>query len=373
MSILKNREWYYLIFIMILNGLASAGLTSQDPVYRVLFAVAAVFFCLKILATTFSLKEYIFMVIILILLGVCFLRNHEKTLILSVMGILGCKGISVKKILTYNLYLKIGLTIFAVSFALIGIVENEPIALPKGGEIFNLYCFGYYSPNALFANLFLICLMIVAVYQGSVKLWGYIGMTAGLYLAYKILMCRTGLVVWLLFLLMVLGYWILRNSKLKRGYLFLFILIPLLCCVATFITAVLYGRGNRAAVWLDGLLTGRIKHIAPFLLGSQSFTILGNVPREPFDSIYMHLYYNYGVILFAIGIMAYIAAMYRLWKKSKDFPLMILGIMSVYGFMEQFPLNVTWNLFLLYIGAALFEKNERIYGRKQEKSDAAVL
>ena len=355
---LPFKELYYLCFIMILNGLASAGFTSEDWFYKVMFVIALIMFCLKMLTTNFDLREYIWMSLIAVILVICLYRNQEKTLILSMLGIFGCKDIPVKKVIKYALYSKLFLTIIAVSFSALGIITNEAIELPKGGEIFILHCYGYYSPNTLFANLFLVCVMAIAVYQRQIKLWGYMGLTLFLYIAYKVLMCRTGLVVWVFFLGMIGIYSVVKNVRLRRCYLFLIIMLPVICTILTFGITMLYENGNAIGVKLDALLTGRIAHISRFLPQIGKITVFGHIPREPFDSMYVHLYFNYGIVLFTIFIVGYIYTMYYAWKKGRDFELIILGVMSVYGFMEQFPLNITWNLFLLYMSWILFKRND---------------
>lgn len=356
-KILSYSEIYYMGFILILNGLASAGLTSEDRIYKVLFVIAVVLLLLKVITTQYTTREWMWIGSIAAILGICFFRNHEKTLILAMMGIFGCKNVSIKKILQYALFSKVVFTVATVTLAVMNIIPNEIIELPKGGGYFSLYCYGYYSPNTLFANLFLICIMVVAVYQTRVKSWMFVGMTLCLYIAYKVLMCRTGMIVWAVFVAMLAIYYFLRNTKLKKIYLYLILIVPLICGLLTVGVTLLYANGNVYAEKINSLLTGRIDHIARFGSEMNTIFIVGHFPREPFDSMYVHLYYNYGIILFVIVMVGYVETMYYAWRSNKDYELLILGIMSIYGFMEQFPLNITWNLFLLYMSWMFFNGN----------------
>lgn len=74
-----------------MTGMSSMGLNSEDRIYLYVFAVATLFLLLKMAVTDFTWREILVMAVLTLLFGVNFLRNGEKTLILTVMGNLRCE------------------------------------------------------------------------------------------------------------------------------------------------------------------------------------------------------------------------------------------------------------------------------------------
>lgn len=85
---------------------------------------------------------------------------------------------------------------------------------------------------------------------------------------------------------------------------------------------------------------------------------MGHIPQKPYDSMYFDMLYNYGWILFGIGLVAYVAGMWYCNRKGQYYITIALGIMAIYGFMELLPLSVLWNLPLFYLSQILFQGNK---------------
>ncbi len=352
------QERFYFVFILLMGGLVSAGFTSNHRTYQILFVVAALFLLLKIAVTDFTKRELLCMAVVALLIGADLLRNGEKTLLLTIMGIFGIKNVSLEKVLRYSLWTKVVLTVGKLLLVVTGIAENRLVTLPKNGVSVELYCYGYYQPNIAFANLFLILTLAILVYRDRLKWYMYAVFSAIMLAAYWVFMCRTGLVVWVLLLLMVSGYHLSRRWKLEKIYLSLISALPLILAILTFLLPLLSLHNAAVRTFLNHYLTGRIDHILRFWDQRRNL-ILGHIPREPFDSMYFHTLYNYGWIVFLILLLAYWGAMWYGVQKGKHYEVMILGIMAVYGFMELYPLSVAWNLPLLFLSWPLFEAKEK--------------
>ena len=83
------QEVFYLLFLLPMTGMSSMGLY--------VFAVATLFLLLKMAVTDFTWREILVMAVLTLLFGVNFLRNGEKTLILTVMAIFGAKNVNLDK------------------------------------------------------------------------------------------------------------------------------------------------------------------------------------------------------------------------------------------------------------------------------------
>ncbi len=106
----EYQEIYYLIFILAMTGMTSAGINSEYRIYKIVFAVVTLFLLLKVIVTDYTWRELVLMALLTVLLGVNLLRNGEKTLILTAMGVFGAKNVSLEKVFKYALWLKVALT-----------------------------------------------------------------------------------------------------------------------------------------------------------------------------------------------------------------------------------------------------------------------
>lgn len=353
----EYQEIFYLVFILIMTGMTSAGLNSEDFIYKVMFGVATLFLLLKMAVTDLTLKEVLVMAVFTVLLGANFFKSGEKTLILTAMGIFGAKNVSLEKTLKYALWLKTALTVATLAMAALGVLENVEMVLPKHGEWYKVSCYGYYHPNMAFANILVILLLAVLVYGDRLKWYAYGAGTVIMLVAYKVFFCRTGLVVWGVLCLTVLGFRVARRLKWERVYTALLAAIPAALAALTLILPVWANKNEKVSAWLELYLTGRIGHINRFM-NNIGGLVTGADVTETFDSIYFHLLYNYGWVLFIIGILAYCAGMWYCGKKGSFYATIGLGVMAVYGFMEQLPLSVLWNLPLLYLSWILFKERK---------------
>ncbi len=353
------QEIFYMLFLLPMTGMTSMGLNSEDRIYLYVFAVATLFLLLKMAVTDFTWKEIVIMGVLTILFGVNFLRNGEKTLILTVMAIFGAKNVNLDKVMKYALWEKAVLTVGTLTLAATGVIENEMVWLPKNEEWIEIPCYGYYQPNMAFANILVVLLLAILVYREKIKWYGYVVGTIILYGAYKLFLCRTGILIWLLLCLIILGYRVLKYFHWEKGYFYLVMILPILLAVFTLILPLLAQQNPELYAWINNIFTGRIEHIKQGY-GQLGNCLLGHIPQEPFDSMYFTILYNYGWILFLLCLVAYIVGMWYCIKRDQDYIVIGLGIMAVYGFMELLPMSVLWILALLYLARILFQgKNRR--------------
>ena len=369
-KISQYQETMYMVFILLMVALTSAGFNSEDKLYKIVFIFAALFLFLKLIVTDYSIKEIMWMAVIVLLLGINFLRNGERTLLLTVLGILGAKNVNINKIFLYALWIKVVLTIGTISLAAAGIIENEMVTLPKGDVYIDLYCFGYLQPNIAYANLFSIFVLAILAYRDKLKWYIYVGFSLLMVGAYKILVCRTGLLVWGVLCVMFLIYHILKRSKnrqIMKGYLASLCLAPVMLAVLSFVLP-LWGANNEAiGRLLTHFLTGRMRIIHEYLK-DVGILVLGHIPRQDFDNSYFH-------ILFFIFMFVFIRSIWYCIRKKKNYEVIILSVMSLYAFMEKFPLSIAWNLSLLLLTGNIFgeeaalQTNGNSLDREEKKED----
>ena len=359
------QEIFYMLFLLPMTGMTSMGLNSEDRIYLYVFAVATLFLLLKMAVTDFTWREIVIMGVFTLLLGANFLRNGEKTLILTAMGIFGAKNVNLDKVMKYALWEKTVLTVGTLTLAATGVIENEVITLLKNDDYFNIPCYGYYQPNMAFANIFVILLLSIIVYRDKMKWYAYIGETVIIIGAYKLFMCRTGVLVWGVLCLTVLFYRIIRRFHIERWVMKIFAAIPIVLAWLTLYIPYMAKKDPNFGKRVDVLITGRLRLIGLVYdeVWNPTFTF-GHIPSQSFDTIYFHLLYNYGWILFVMSIVAYVMVLWYCSEHSEYYIMIALGSMAIYGYMEMLPLSVLWNLPLIYIAKNLFQgkklRNEQL-------------
>lgn len=354
------QEIFYMLFLLPMTGMTSMGLNSEDRIYLYVFAVATLFLLLKMAVTDFTWQEIAIMAVLTLLFGVNFLRNGEKTLILTVMAIFGAKNVNLDKVMKYALWEKAVLTVWTLTLVATGVIENELVILPKNGDLLEIYCYGYYSANMAFANIFVILLLTVIVYQERLKWYIYVIETMILIVAYKFMICRTGLVVWFVLCFMIIGYWVMKHFSWEKMYLRLITFIPIVLMSITLIIPPLAQRNSDFSAWINKILTGRVRFINEVY--SEVWTLLlGHIPGRPFDSMYFHTLFNYGWILLVLCLVAYVAGMWYCNFKGQYYVTIALGTMAIYGYMELLPLSVLWNLPLIYFAQLLFKGRKALH------------
>ena len=351
----QYQEQFYLVFILSIVALFSAGFNSTDRVYQIVFGAGTLFLLLKLAVTDFTWREMIWMAAITLLLGLNVLRNGEKTLIITAMAVFGAKNVSLDKVFRNSLWVKIVFTVGTILLAVVGVIENQVRYLPKNGERTTIYCYGYHHPNAAFANVFLIFAIAILVWGDKLKWYAYVGFTLVLLGAYWLFVCRTGLVVWCALLVLVFGYKISCKLKWDKIYLTLLLLIPVVLAALTFVLPLIGTQNSALAKKMNFYLTGRINQLTQGI-SNLGLPLLGNIPRDPFESVYFHLLYNYGWIITIICFAAYLYTMWKCRKNSRPYEMIILSTMAIYGFMEHWPLSVGWNISLLCMSCILFRK-----------------
>lgn len=348
------QEVFYLLFLLPMTGMSSMGLNSEDRIYLYVFAVATLFLLLKMAVTDFTRREIAIMAVLTLLFGVNFLRNGEKTLILTVMAIFGAKNVDLDKVMKYALWEKAVLTVGTLTLAATGVIENEMVTLPKNGSLVEIYCYGYYSPNMAFANIFVVLLLINVVYGDKLRWYWYAIESTVMIIAYKVLFCRTGLIVWSVLCLTVLLYRLLTKFKKNTIIMNCYIMLPLILGGASIVLPIVAWNNYEFSCIINKLLNGRIDLINQVHYEKWNI-VLGHIPNRPFDNMYFTLLYNYGWLIFIFCLVAYTFGMWYCNKKGQHYVVISLGIMAIYGFMELLPLSVLWNLSWIYLTQILFQ------------------
>lgn len=353
-----HADLLYLLYFLPIAGCVSMGLASDRLVYKGCFAIAIIFLLLKVWVTDYSLIEFFSMGTVMVLLGYVYLRTSEKTLIISALSIFGCKGVNVRKVLKYTLFVYIIGMSLTIIMVMLGRVQGEIHTLNKGGIHYKINDYGFSHPNSAYNHLLMIALMIVAVWQERLRWYHYGIMTFVMFVAYKVFFSRAGFLIYLLLCVAISLLHIIKWDKLKKNFYFIFNLIPMGILMVSYVLMIWYDKGNPFIDKLNNFVTGRIR------LSAQAYkyagvswfgAVNGDWMREIFvDNAYLNVMVSYGIVVCALCVASYSLTCFRYWKTGEYYNLIILSTIAVYAFMEYMVVNATWNPLLLFMSGSLF-------------------
>lgn len=361
MSALKTKlkyygEYCYLIFIFIMSCCAGLGFSSSEVRYLVLFFISSAFLLIKLVSTDYTKRELVWMISLTIAVGLVFLVNRQKTLIITLMAVCGTKNVNLIKIFKVMFYSRFVCTIAVLLFILIGVIPNTSFELPKAGELITVYSYGYGHPNTFFINIFILVLLLIMIYKEKLKWYLYIILTAALFVAHKLVMSRTGWYLYLLLCVLLLLYHVIKKKSYKKYITKMFICLPVGICLISFFVPFMYKNQNSFAIWLNQFVTGRI-FLMSEAFSNIPFSLFGYKDVYILDNAYMNLMLNYGVVCLVLYVCFITFTMVALRKRNCEYELIIMGVTALFAFMEVAPLHVFWSPCLLYMSILLFRPN----------------
>lgn len=366
--IAAQGTWLLLFYILFFNGAVTVGLESSTLLYKVFALVSVGCVLLKIVSTEYTLREMLWIGILGVLIILSYLNAHLETMILTGLGIVAAKGVNIQKIIRIALWERILCTLVYLFLFVSGIFPWSYATLPKyiGGKklYFDVLNFGFQQPNVGGLVFWSSCVLLLICYHDVLckKKYIYYGLmvllSGVMFGVYKILMCRSALVLWIVALCMLLLYELAgKKEQLRRLYMRLLLFIPVFTAAGSIVLVCLYSLEERPfgklLKKLNKLTTNRIS-LASKVAGELPALPFGHKGKEFFDIAYIYLIYNYGWVFFILALCAYSIAMYRLLKKKQYLLVLLLAMWPIYGIMEMPVISLGWNTSLLLVSVALY-------------------
>lgn len=363
----NNDIFYYLSFLSLVFG-KTLGLYSGDMEYKIIMIFSMFCLGLKIVFTRYSKKEIIAMGIILAYAVFIYLRTGYITFTITVVTLLGLKGINPKHLLKKVLFIKLICEAVLITASVAGIVDNFVRDQYVDGLT---YSYGFQNPNDFMVNIFMTVALIVFLDYDKLNILHFLLSLYAFYVVYRVTNSTTGL---LLGVFLVVVFVCLKifdklgkiGFNIKKFISMLTIPTSLLCFIATFIVSVYFDVNNKIMFTLDQLVTGRLKIQHQYWL-NYGFSVLGkDISRAAarwdgvqinngfLDSNYWCSFYKYGFVTEMIFIASLIFVSYYHYKKKNYNLVIIINVLCLYGLMEDFLINSIVNPFLIFIGCALF-------------------
>lgn len=358
-------EIVYILYFCIMTLAKGLGLYDGMWPYTLSLCAGALLILTKLILTEHTLAEW-FYVLGMLALGILTWRNSGQTgALIYITMIIGLKNIPVKRLFS------IGLAIWGSTFVLLTITTLTGIK----SDIFMIHqklglgyiirwSLGQPHPNVLQITSLMICAMILylANFKGKKLIYATLIMFfANLYVFFYSI-SYTGLIL-VVFYLAVNLYLSFRKELTMFEKILLNLVFPACAAFAVLGPVVFQGR-----LWdLCNKVFNTRFNIAKHHLMAGPITLFGSRPSDTIptglhniDSSYVFVVMRYGLVLFALMCVAYMAYIHHCITQKKYSELAITLGLAVAAIAEPFFVNPSFkNISLLFVGEFIFLKLEK--------------
>ena len=311
-----------------------------------LFRLTFVLFCIKVITTQYSKKEWIAIAIAGILVSISYLVNDKDEVVRAAVFVISCKNIDVKKILKVVLGITLAGSVILFVLAASGTFGAMTMTANFGrgaspGKVETRYCFGMGHPNAFHCMLYMMIVVCLYIYIDKMRWYHFILLFLTNIITYHYTDSNTAMYV---IIATIIGATIMKYipqlKDMKWGYW--------LC--ATFVLALVIfsivgshiGRETPFMYALDHILNGRFQYAHEIENARvENWTLFSNkMNTEFFDQGFIRLFYWYGIIP---GIMYVLANLYLIYQsyQKRDYMLLIIVVgFSLFSMMEAHLVSV---------------------------------
>lgn len=332
-----------------------------------LFRLTFVLFCIKIITTQYSKKEWIAIAIAGILVSISYLVNDKDEAVRVAVFVISCKNIDVKRIL--KVVLGITLAGSAILFVLAASGTFGAMTMtanfgrgPFPGIVETRYCFGMGHPNAFQCMMYMMTVLCLYIYVDKMKWYHFVLLFLINVMTYHYTDSNTAMLV---IGATIIGAAIMKYVPILKNLKWIYWLSAAFVLTLVIFSAVgsYTGRETQFMYDLDQILNGRFQYAHAIENARvENWTLFSNrANTEFFDQGFIRLFYWYGIIP---GIMYVLANLYLIYQsyQKRDYMLLIIVVgFSLFSMMEAHLVSVyiLRNYLFILLGSYWYQPFER--------------
>lgn len=338
-----------------------------------LFRLTFVLFCIKVITTQYSKKEWIAIAIAGILVSISYLVNDKDEVVRAAVFVISCKNIDVKKTLKVVLGITLAGSVILFVLAASGTFGAMTMTAnfgrgPFPGIVETRYCFGMGHPNAFQCMMYMMTVLCLYIYIERMIWYHFVLLFLINVITYHYTDSNTAMLV---IGATIIGAAIMKYVPILKNLKWIYWLSAAFVLALVIFSAVgsYTGRETQFMYDLDQVLNGRFQYAHAIENARvENWTLFSNrLNTEFFDQGFIRLFYWYGIIP---GIMYVLANLYLIYQsyKKRDYMLLIIVVgFSLFSLMEAHLISVyilrNYLLVLLgYYWYQPFEKREKKNG-----------
>lgn len=311
-----------------------------------LFRLTFVLFCIKVITTQYSKKEWIAIAIAGILVSISYLVNDKDEVVRAAVFVISCKNIDVKKTLKVVLGITLAGSVILFVLAASGTFGAMTMTAnfgrgPFPGIVETRYCFGMGHPNAFQCMMYMMTVLCLYIYVDKMKWYHFVLLLLINVMTYHYTDSNTAMLV---IGATIIGAAIMKYVPILKNLKWIYWLSAAFVLALVIFSAVgsYTGRETQFMYGLDQVLNGRFQYAHAIENARvENWTLFSNrLNTEFFDQGFIRLFYWYGIIP---GIMYVLANLYLIYQsyKKRDYMLLIIVVgFSLFSLMEAHLISV---------------------------------
>lgn len=358
-------EACYFGFFILLSVTKGLGLYEGQKLFELLVLPAFVLAAVKILITSYTRKQQIMLVLLLLLTGIVYHNSHERGVLFLAFTVLGMKKISVRKVFHTGLWVWAVCAVFLSIFSFFRLEHTVYRVHAKMGlgHIFR-WSLGFSHPNILHITYMALCAFVLYELDQRYNLRHFCILMAGNVLVFLYSVSYTGFGI--VAVLLAGGLYVRIRPRFCIVEKLLVNLVLPVCLVLSFVLPFFLFENKYAGPVqnLNALLNTRI-WLAERFLRSEYRSLFGADISQvvqssmTLDNSYVWGYINYGLIFFALLMAGYFALLFYDTHRQRTKELMILVCFLGAGWTEPLLFNTSFkNVTLVFLGSLLFLQRE---------------
>lgn len=369
---IQLSELLYLLFFGIMLFAKGIGLYDGQNIYKVFLILAFLCIALKMCITEYSFKEWAAILFLLALSVIVYRVSGEKGVLICMTMIVAMKNVSLKR------SFGVGLTVWGIAmsgrflFSLFFIENVETAVQTKNifGAVLR-YFMGFPHPNVLHISYLILAALIIYCVKETYCWKHLLFLLIGNWFLFFYSYSFTGALIVMMYV--CLSYYVKKRTIYKFEYFLVMLVFPGCVLFSVIFPIILRGKAFELA---DKIFNNRI-NFAKHFLTLENMSLLGNnlasITTEiiTMDNSYIFTLVTYGILIFVLMCVGYIATISSYVKQKKNIELAMICCFLVAGLTEPFLFNTSFkNLTLLFIGEQFFTELNK--NRAEEKKSALL-
>lgn len=315
---------------------------------------------------TYTLRELVIILFISLPISIATILSDYRILMSAFLFIIASKNIDFDKLVIYARRILVVMISLIIVLNLMGFINDK--ILYRGGIV--RHSLGFSHPNQLGLRIFQLMICYAYLHYDIMKIRGFFLVIASAVLMWIIPNSQSSVVCLSLLAIMMLTKIILTkySPELIAGFARILILLSIVVNAFSVFMSCINLSNHPALNRIDRLLSVRFSS-CNYVLRYYGLTLFGNkiyVSEQErivagikkamwLDNAYMNILLRYGIIVYMLFSVLYIATMLYFYREKKYNLIMIYTLFAIYGIMEIGIYVTSVNIFILAMAYPLYD------------------
>jgi len=306
------------------------------PLRGRLLQAAFVFFCIKILLTCYSRKQWIFIAVMGVIGSISYLFTKDEYVISVIVMLFAAVGTDMRKWCKYILFTALAITIVTAVLSLFG-VGGIPVDIRdygRGGEEAR-WCLGFGHANNFHGTIWYLTALSVYLFFEKMDWRHYLLLTFGNLVLFYFTISKGGLIAVQIVIIAACLIRYLRDLDKKTWIYICGMFAVISVFVISMISVSVEWEQSRLLMFLDRIFTGRINLAYQHANISEWRWLSRAGELGVVDNGWVAVFFNYGYVIGFVFVLFHLYLIYKAWMKKNAVLLILIVTCVFYTFMES--------------------------------------